>query len=97
MRNLGLVGVFGGLALIDLDAEAGSVGSCQWLPTRRIGVSTTSWYQLTAPLISSWITKLGVLTAKCSAAAPAIGPLGLCGATPDHLGVGHCGDALAFQ
>ena len=48
----------------------------------RIGPRTTSEYHGTAPTISSWITWFGVETSKCSAAAPAIGPSGLCGATP---------------
>ena len=33
------------------------------------------------PRLISWITWLGVETAKCSDATPAIGPSGLCGAT----------------
>src|SRR5690606_28089838 len=53
------------------------LGTCQAVPSRLIGVLTTSSYQGTAPDISSWITKFGVETSKCRAAAPAIGPFGL--------------------
>ena len=60
----------------------GASGICQKPSTLRIGPRTTSKYQGTAPTISSWITWLGVEIAKWSAATPAMGPSGLCGATP---------------
>jgi hypothetical protein len=67
---------------IHLNPSPGAVGTCQKPSTISIGPCTTSKYQGTAPTISSWITWFDVDTAKCSAATPAIGPIGLCGATP---------------
>ena len=84
--------------LVDLDAEA------RLRPARpsgpacaRSATSTTSSYQGTAPDISSWMTTFGVDMPKCRAATPAIGPSGLCGATPDAGRLGHGGDLLRLE